>query len=1079
MRRVGVPRRSSLGRAVAVFVALAGTTAEAQIFAPNPALTFSAELEVVETDQRSEFNANPDGGTEATDGKTNFALATNGGVGFESTRISETYGDDKINNGSYGAGFPDVDDETRPWINADADSPGFVGVLLPEAFDINAIGFGSRFTSRSDGTFTLEVTSDPFDGLDLENPADTNSVAWQFVGELESTTGAEFGRHLVVFEPVEGVTAVRIVVSQGGTTVTEIEAYEGIDFRPPPPPDPDPPAAPTAYTGAVLEDNPVHYYRFEETHTQQPAKDEGTGEERHGAYLGGVAAGKPSGFVDLGFAAEFDGNAGSLVDLGAPFHLGASATIEAWVLLDPTAPAAFHPIVARWDGSYELDVNEGTGRANFVTRNTANEFALAESLDAFTKGEWHHLVGIFDEGMTTVYVDGVQGSIIDTSASGIDLQDSGPTLFIGATRDGTAFVWKGLIDEVALYDYALSEEQIARHIAVARGGCEEVADRVSISGDSLATTTDAVDLSASFSGAEPGAVVEYEWSVDSGPGMLESTDGESTRVSATAAGDVVVRVRANDGVCATFVEATHSIRFLGAGDPPAEPTAYTEAVLADSPVHYYRFEELDAAQFAKDEIGESELGDHPGIYEGDATVGEPSFSPLLGNACRFSGTPGTLVNLGSPFHLGSTVSVEAWVWLDPAAASAFHPIAARWDGSYELDFNEGTGNANFVTRNSGNEFALAESLSPFTKGEWHHVVGIFDEGISTVYIDGMQGTEVDTSATGFDLQDRGGTLLIGSTRDGSTFLWTGLIDEVAFYDYALSEDQILGHIAASGTHCDEDVDSVAIDGAELAFTGEPLELTAEFSGADPGGEVVYEWSIVSGPADVEAGAGVAATLTCSGAGDVVVRVDADDGACEENGGATAIREICCESRDVLTIDGPTAAPLDAEVLLTAQFEGIDGEAPSYEWTLVSGVTSFEDLGGGSLRVTCVEEGEVVFRASVGDGACEDTAEVEVTLACGVDGIGPFSRGDCNNDGAANIADGIFLLNFLFGDGATPRCDAACDSGAGGSLNIATAIYLFNHLFGTGDPPPAPFETCEISARESDLAIGCQNPQDCL
>lgn len=67
--------------------------------------------------------------------------------------------------------------------------------------------------------------------------------------------------------------------------------------------------------------------------------------------------------------------------------------------------------------------------------------------------------------------------------------------------------------------------------------------------------------------------------------------------------------------------------------------------------------------------------------------------------------------------------------------------------------------------------------------------------------------------------------------------------------------------------------------------------------------------------------------------------------------------------------------------------------------------------------------------------------------------GDFQRGDCNNDGTNNIADGIFLLGFLFPQGPPNPldCQDACDTNNDGSLNIADAVLLLDSLFGM---PPA-------------------------
>ena len=235
---------------------------------------------------------------------------------------------------------------------------------------------------------------------------------------------------------------------------------------------PDPPAAPTAYTNAILADNPIHYYRFEETHTQQPAKDAVGGApngDQPGTFTPGVTAGQPSASSLLGNTAQFDGSSQALVDLGTPFHPASGAiSIEAWVNLDADAPADFLSIVARWDGSYELDVNNtsgalGDGRLNLVTRNDGtNAFGIAGSNDPMSMGEWHHVVGVFENGMLEVFVDGQSVGTGDTGEVA-SLQDAGTTLFIGSNRDGSSFNWKGFIDEVAFYDYALTELQVESH----------------------------------------------------------------------------------------------------------------------------------------------------------------------------------------------------------------------------------------------------------------------------------------------------------------------------------------------------------------------------------------------------------------------------------------------------------------------------------------------------------------------------------------------------------------------------------------------------------------------------------------
>ncbi len=81
----------------------------------------------------------------------------------------------------------------------------------------------------------------------------------------------------------------------------------------------------------------------------------------------------------------------------------------------------------------------------------------------------------------------------------------------------------------------------------------------------------------------------------------------------------------------------------------------------------------------------------------------------------------------------------------------------------------------------------------------------------------------------------------------------------------------------------------------------------------------------------------------------------------------------------------------------------------------------------------------------------------------------FVRGDCNDDGAGDIADAITLLNFLFGDGNTSTCRDACDGNDDGGLDIADAVTMLEFLFGDPDPPlPDPFPECGVDVTADSL-----------
>ncbi len=67
----------------------------------------------------------------------------------------------------------------------------------------------------------------------------------------------------------------------------------------------------------------------------------------------------------------------------------------------------------------------------------------------------------------------------------------------------------------------------------------------------------------------------------------------------------------------------------------------------------------------------------------------------------------------------------------------------------------------------------------------------------------------------------------------------------------------------------------------------------------------------------------------------------------------------------------------------------------------------------------------------------------------------FVRGDCNGDGGFNVADVVYLLEYLFIGSVALPCEDAGDIDDDGSLNIADPINYLAYLFSGGPPPAVP------------------------
>lgn len=135
------------------------------------------------------------------------------------------------------------------------------------------------------------------------------------------------------------------------------------------------------------------------------------------------------------------------------------------------------------------------------------------------------------------------------------------------------------------------------------------------------------------------------------------------------------------------------------------------------------------------------------------------------------------------------------------------------------------------------------------------------------------------------------------------------------------------------------------------------------------------------------------------------------------------------------------------------------------WDLPGGTTSFTESG--------VPFGLFVYGVS---------AYVGTTQCSGNDCLvflpKRFVRGDCIADGQLEIADALFLLNYLFVPlFPVPVCLDACDADDNGVNAIADALYILYYLFSGGAFPPPPFPLCGEDLTTDSL--GCSSYPPCL
>jgi hypothetical protein len=212
-----------------------------------------------------------------------------------------------------------------------------------------------------------------------------------------------------------------------------------------------------AYQDEVLADNPVAYYRFEET-SATTAFD--TANANDGIYTNGVVLNQPSA-PGLGKSASFDG-----IDdyVSTPRTVSTDFTLEVWI---KTAAAGLTGSQA-YEGNGLLWSDVGGAADDFAMAMlnnglsffTGNPDVTVTSAAAINDGVWHHLVATRTQGGNVeIFVDGVSRGTATTNNNPLT---GNPSIMIGGNvLDNRYFA--GSIDEVAYYPRVLSAARIRAH----------------------------------------------------------------------------------------------------------------------------------------------------------------------------------------------------------------------------------------------------------------------------------------------------------------------------------------------------------------------------------------------------------------------------------------------------------------------------------------------------------------------------------------------------------------------------------------------------------------------------------------
>jgi hypothetical protein len=557
-----------------------------------------------------------------------------------------------------------------------------------------------------------------------------------------------------------------------------------------------------------------------------------------GIFDGGVARASNGKF---GGALSFDGSGRVTIPNDASLALTNGVTLEAWV--NPSAVnSVWRDVVYKGNDNYYLMATSSRSPRPAAGVTRASTYSPVEAFGTSTlpSNTWTHLAMTYDGTAVRLYVNGTQVS--STPASGALLTSTQPLTIGGDPIYGQGF--EGLIDEVRVYDRALSANEIKADMNAAISGTtpppsDTIRPSVTISSPTTQSTyaTTSNTLSLSGSARDNVGVTEVTWTNDRGG------SGTATGTSSWSVGNIPLQI----GVNVMTVSARDA-----ANNVSADTLTVTLSGSSPGPtglVAAYAFNEASGSS-----VTDASANGNAGTM---GTNVSRTASGKFGGALAFNGGMVTIPNSAS-LALTSAMTIEAWV--NPTSVSSqWTDILNKGRDDYYLmaGYNGGPNPVGAVTfaGNSGSTGAFSNTA--LTANRWTHLAATYDGAAMHLYLDGRE----VASFTGADaIRTSTAALTIGG--DPYFGQWfRGSIDEVRIYNRALTPSEIASDMATpiGGTTNpppgDTSAPTVAITSPSSSGSYATTSATVSLGGtaSDNVGVTQVSWSNSAGGAGTASG----------------------------------------------------------------------------------------------------------------------------------------------------------------------------------------------------------------------------------
>jgi hypothetical protein len=399
------------------------------------------------------------------------------------------------------------------------------------------------------------------------------------------------------------------------------------------------------------------------------------------------------------------------------------------------------------------------------------------------EGTWYHVAAIRDAAKDSafIFLNGVREAA--GKQPGVLSFSFATNLTIGWFNTGTFFYWNGLLDEVALYDRALTSAEVADHYN--RG----------LVGTGYCLTNDAPHItSIPVTSAIVGEPYAYDVNASGLPAPTYSLSIAPTGMTIDHLTGLINWMPTVLGGVPVTVVATNE---TGQDQQDFVINIGTALDCPSGMSHYWNLDETSGQPF-RDRMG--------GIAT--CTTCPVPVSGRVNGAQGFDSDDSVNVIDDGTFDWGPTSSFSIEFWMKKSSACSGSAtnnnevIVARFDTnarSWWLGVNcdntwSTAGVIRFRLGDAGGPTDLYSTTS-VTDGDWHHVVAVRNGGANNtkIYVDGaLENTVSRVYTDGFA---SAAPLTLGHFNVSPYYHYNGILDEFALYDRALTAGEVLDHFS--------------------------------------------------------------------------------------------------------------------------------------------------------------------------------------------------------------------------------------------------------------------------------------------